>query len=92
MKNKILIRKQLAQELKLSYSTISKYETGIREPDFKTLIAIAEYFNVSVDYLIGRINELEEFSLEKTLAGFNDEMKQEIIDYISFLKQKNTKK
>jgi len=32
----------------------ARYETGEREADYKTLIAFAEYFHVSVDYLLGR--------------------------------------
>ncbi|MBR2175652.1 MAG: helix-turn-helix transcriptional regulator [Clostridia bacterium] len=41
-------------DLNLAQNTISQYETGVREPDFQTLIAIADYFNVSIDYLLGR--------------------------------------
>lgn len=35
---------------------ISKWEHGDREPDIATLIKLADYFNVSVDYLIGKDN------------------------------------
>jgi len=44
----------LAMELNLSQNSISRYETGEREADYATLIAIADYFGVSVDYLLGR--------------------------------------
>ena len=44
----------LAMELNMNQNSISRYETGEREADYKTLIAIADYFNVSVDYLLGR--------------------------------------
>jgi len=44
----------LGMELGMSQNTISRYETGAREADYKTLIAFADYFNVSVDYLLGR--------------------------------------
>ena len=40
--------------LSMSQNSISRYETGEREADYKTLIAFADYFNVSVDYLLGR--------------------------------------
>ena len=33
------------------------YETGAREPDFETLELIADFFNVDIDYLIGRTNQ-----------------------------------
>ncbi len=47
---------RLAIELDLNQNTISRYENGVREADYKTLIAIADYFNVSIDYLLGRTN------------------------------------
>lgn len=49
-----LTQKELAEKLGFSPSTISMYETGKREPDFETLEVIADYFNVSMDYLIGK--------------------------------------
>lgn len=33
------------------------YETGARQPDFETLEAIADFFNVDTDYLLGRTNK-----------------------------------
>lgn len=44
----------LGMELNISQNAISQYETGIREADYKTMIAIADYFDVSLDYLFGR--------------------------------------
>ena len=44
----------LGMELGMSQNTISRYETGAREPSRKDLIAIADYFHVSIDYLLGR--------------------------------------
>ena len=38
----------------MSQNTISRYETGAREADYKTLKLFADYFNVSIDYLLGR--------------------------------------
>ena len=45
---------KLAMELNMSQNTISRYENEEREAGYKTLIAIADYFNVSIDYLLGR--------------------------------------
>ncbi len=50
---------KLAMELNMSQNTISRYETEEREADYKTLIAIADYFNVSIDYLLGRTENPE---------------------------------
>ena len=47
-------RQQLANTLNISLRSISYWENNQRECDFDTLIAIAEYFSVSVDYLLGR--------------------------------------
>lgn len=47
----------LAEALGLSRSTISMYENGNREPDFKTLERIADLFQVDLDYLLGRSNK-----------------------------------
>lgn len=44
----------LGMELGMSQNTISRYETEVREADYKALIAIADYFDVSLDYLLGR--------------------------------------
>jgi len=53
-KRKNISQLKLAMDLNLSQNTISRYETGEREPGIAELILIADYFNVSVDYLIGR--------------------------------------
>ena len=45
---------KLAMDLQLNQNAISRYETGVREADYSTLIALADYFNVSIDYLLGR--------------------------------------
>ena len=45
---------KLALDLNTNQNTISRYETGEREPGIAELIKIADYFNVSVDYLLGR--------------------------------------
>lgn len=51
--NNITLQK-LANYLHTGTSTISQYETGKREANFDTLCKIADFFNVSVDYLLGR--------------------------------------
>ena len=44
-------------ELNTTQNTISRYETGEREPGIMELIKIADYFNVSVDYLLERTDD-----------------------------------
>lgn len=45
---------KLAMDLGMNQNSISRYETGVREADYESLIKFADYFNVSVDYLLGR--------------------------------------
>lgn len=45
---------RLAIDLNMNQNSISRYESGAREADYKTFLAIADYFNVSLDYLFGR--------------------------------------
>ncbi len=45
---------KLALDLNMNQNSISRYETGVRQADYETLIAFADYFNVSVDYLLER--------------------------------------
>jgi len=45
---------KLAMDLNMNQNSISRYETGEHEADYETLIALADYFNVSIDYLLER--------------------------------------
>lgn len=47
-----LTQKELAKQLNIAASTLGSYVQDKREPDFITLKAIAQYFNVSIDYLL----------------------------------------
>lgn len=53
-KEKGISQLKLAIELNTNQNTISRYETGEREPGINELIRIADYFNVSIDYLLER--------------------------------------
>ena len=67
-KNKTM--SQVARELKMPYTTYVNYEKGVREPNSEVLIQIANYFNVSVDCLIGRTND------KQPPAGDQDELQE----------------
>lgn len=56
---KKISQQKLALELNISQASISKYEKGLAEPDIPMLCTMAEYFHVSVDYLIGRAAQRE---------------------------------
>ncbi|HZK29399.1 MAG TPA: helix-turn-helix transcriptional regulator [Clostridia bacterium] len=53
-KEKNLRQEDVAAELNTTRQTISKYERGDRQPDFHMLREIAEFYDVSIDYLFGR--------------------------------------
>ena len=56
-KIKHITQLRLAMDLNLNQNSISRYETGEREADYKTLIMFADYFDVSVDYLLERTDD-----------------------------------
>lgn len=81
-------RKDLATVLNISVSTLGMYEQGRREPNIDMLIKIANYFDVSIDFLVGRSfkNENNEM-LTKALHVKNqiDKLPQEYKDIINFM-------
>lgn len=83
-----LSMKELGKILGLSESTISLYEAGKREPDIKTLIKMADYFDVSVDILLGRDEtNKEKIRDDHSLSMFNfekmcDELDEHSLDRI----------
>lgn len=52
-----LSQKQLAEETGLSERGIQNYELRLRHPTIEVCIKLADYFNVSLDYLCGRSDE-----------------------------------
>ena len=50
---------KLAMDLNMNQNSISRYENGEREADYSTLIRFADYFDVSIDYLLGRTDNPE---------------------------------
>ncbi len=56
-KKKGISQLKLAMDCNMNQNTISRYETGEREAGYETLIRFADYFDVSVDYLLERTND-----------------------------------
>lgn len=69
--NKALTQDELAKAIKISKSSINMYERGEREPKFETLEVIADFFNVDMDYLLGRSDKTIRYSnlIEIYLSG-----------------------
>ena len=56
-KKKNISQLKLALDLDMNQNSISRYENMERQADYKTLIKFADYFDVSIDYLLGRNKE-----------------------------------
>jgi transcriptional regulator with XRE-family HTH domain len=56
-KAKGIMQKDLAKVVNMPLRTYQRYEYGQREPDTSVLIAVADFFNVSIDYLVGRSDD-----------------------------------
>ena len=64
-------QQQLAEIVMVSQQSINKYENHGVEPDIDTLIRIADYFNVSLDYLAGR-TDIKETVTKLNTSDLND--------------------
>lgn len=56
-KKRKITQQRLAIELNMCQNTISRYENEVSEADYESLIRIADYFNVSIDYLLERTDD-----------------------------------
>lgn len=78
--NARISQQQLANIIGISQQSINKYENHNVEPDISTLIDLADYFNTSVDYLIGNTNI--QHKIEKVSRyDLNDEESKLIDEY-----------
>lgn len=82
-----LTQKGVAEALNIARNTYNQYETGKRAPDIETLCRIANFFGVSVDYLVGHVEEARRV-IKRTIpvlgtipAGVPMEAIEDIIDY-----------
>ena len=80
-----MTQKQLADILGVSESRIGMYERCQREPDFEMLEAIADYFNVDMDFLTGRTDVERQFTFSPASAApaLSSDEEQLVTDYRS---------
>ncbi|NHI49035.1 helix-turn-helix transcriptional regulator [Clostridium botulinum] len=57
---------ELSEILNITARALNYYENDMREPSFPLLVKMADYFNVSLDYLLCRTNKLEPFKQAMT--------------------------
>ena len=79
-------QRQLAEAIGVSQQSINKYENHNIEPDIGTLIRIADYFNTSVDYLVGHTDNRRKIEPVRTYELNTQE--QQLIDAYRKLNQK----
>lgn len=88
-------QEDMAKLLGITRQAYGKYEIGKADPDNETLKKLAEYFNVSTDYLLGRTNvkdKGEMYFFDK--ENWTEQEMKEAIEYIEFrrkMKEKNDK-
>lgn len=61
-------QEEVAKLLGISRARYSHYENGVRQPDFNTLEQLANFYNVSTDYLLGRSSKEDKDSLPELTA------------------------
>lgn len=78
-----LTQQELAKYTELNRTRISNYELGIREPNLSIQLKLADFFNVTLDYLMDRENNSNNIIpvLGRVVAGIPLEAVEEIIDY-----------
>lgn len=91
--SKEITQKQLGATIGVAESTVSLYEADKRTPDNVILGALADYFNVTTDYLFGRTpTEVAAASSDTSYDDLPPEALAELEQYKEFLKQKYGKK
>ncbi len=92
--NNNITQAELAKKLNYGRTAIANYEAGRTEPSFEALKTIAEFFGVSIDYLLGRpkMIEPEVVAFHKNTPGdFTDDEKEEIDNFIQYILSKRDK-
>lgn len=68
-----LTQEEVANRLKISRAALSHYETNRREPDYETLRKFADFYNVSIDYILGRTFDRTQ-NLDREVGEFVDSL------------------
>ena len=74
-----LTQKQLALKLGVGQSAIANYEQSLRFPDEKMLRRVADYFSISLDFLMGRTDVHTDLTTALEAENFSLEMLRELI-------------
>ncbi len=105
-KERGILQKEVASCLNVTVATISNYENGVHTPDFETLVKLADFFDVSTDYLLQRtdykagINTLNEqlfvnytvSDLLNAIIKLDPRSMESLVDYYELLSLRNSSK
>lgn len=80
-------QEEMAIELGTTKATISRYESNVHKPDPDFINKIADYFNVSADYLLGRTNIRNSQWLNDLPDEIQEFVRKENIEYLNVIKQ-----
>jgi Predicted transcriptional regulators len=82
-----LSQQELSLKLNIPRTTISSWELGRRSPDIKMLEILADFFKVSIDYLIGKTDTRNPVQVDKVLKSIHNMIKNddELADYLQNL-------
>lgn len=85
-----ITQKEIADSLGIANSSYSLYEKGAREPNLEMLEKIANFFNVDMDFLLGRdiSNDIDTLAAHFEGQEFTDEELEEIMNFVEFVKNK----
>lgn len=103
-KEKGVLQKEVAAHLNMTVATVSNYEKGVHLPDLNTLIMLADYFDVSTDYLLQRTDYKQSINtlnyrlsadytvsdLVNTVVNLDDHNTQALLDYYELLMLRNS--
>lgn len=82
-----LTQKEVAKQSGLSPQCISQLESGQRSPTAITLLALADYFDCSIDYLLGRIDKPDDYFAQDFSHNLTLEEQQLLDDFQSLSRQ-----
>lgn len=103
-KEKGLLQKEVAKHLNMTVATVSNYEKGVHLPDLNTLVILADFFDVSTDYLLQRTNYRASINtlnhklsadytvsdLINTVVELDARNTQSLLDYYELLELRNS--
>lgn len=91
-----LLQSDIAKVIKKSERIVGFYETGERDMNTETLSILADFFNVSIDYLLGKtdIRNLEnefKFAYHKEIEGLTEDEIKEALEFYKMVKNRKNK-